>query len=410
MARVGNRLSDISAQLLLFPDRPTHPTLTVFSEVSKLASTISDHVKADGDTNVFRHDVHAAILECRKQLADYKPTFDWKTPGWKAPSVVLSSDDDDMPDPTPTPLPQRFANAITPTTSRKRNAEVTPSSHRRVKQEPSAPAVQKPRYTLDALRAEYDCGNTSGVPGSINSKVTDRLILQALSNWDVFVERMLKDIASKILAQIQESIAQDLAGRRATRFHARTTESLTGLVNNIMRAQTDHIKYLLLCEQERPVTCSKWTAVRAGRLREVESARRLQRTKEYFDTHEAGKPKPTPNDKRAEKARDHAWTQVHLGDDEWAIELECAATITTYYDTASMCFIDTVAKSIERGVMRPLREDVSRTLLEELHADDAQECALLLAEDPQREAERAKLTAEKERLEKALAELNSLHA
>lgn len=410
MARVGNRLSDISAQLLLFPDRPTHPTLTVFSEISKLASTITNHVKADADINVFRREVKGLILECKKQLANFKPTFDWKTPGWKAPALVVSSDDENLPDATPTPLPQRFADTITPTTSRKRNAEATPSSHRRVKQEPSAPAVQKTRYTLDALRAEYDCGNTSGVPGSINHKVTDRLILQALSQWDVFVERMLKDITSKILAQIQESIAQDLAGRRATRFYARTTETLTGLVNNIMRAQTDHVKYLLICEQERPVTYSKWASFKVHRQREFEGARLQQRTNEYFDAHDEGKSKSTPNDKRAEKARDITWTRANLGVDEWSIEVDCAATLITYYDMASMCFIDTVAKSVERGVMRPLREDVSRTLLEELHADDAQECALLLAEDPQREAERAKLTAEKERLEKALAELNSLHA
>lgn len=410
MGRVGDRLSEINKQLVLFPDRPTLPTYTVITEINKLSATISNHVRGNEDVNLFRREVEDIILDLKKQLIDAKPTFDWKTPGWKAPSLSLISDDEEMPDATPTPLPQRRAPIVTPTTTRKRNAEATPSSQRRVKKEPSAPTVQKQKHTLEGLRAEYDCGRTSSVPSAINPKVTDRLSLQALSSWDVIVDRMLQSMTAKILSQIQDSIAQDLAGWHATRFFARTTEVLTAFVHRLMQDETNEVKRLLACEQYRPITYSKWTALNGARVRDFEAARRLQRTKEWFETHEADKAKATPNDKRAEKARDLAWAQANLGDDEYQKLLECAATIAAYYDTASMCFIDTVAKNLEFGVMRPLRDEVLSTLSEELRAGDVDECTMLLAEDPQREAERAKLMAEKERLEKALAELNGLGA
>ncbi|KAM0723518.1 hypothetical protein Q7P37_000505 [Cladosporium fusiforme] len=407
--RVDGRLSEVRTQLVRFPERPTHPTITVISEINKLASTISDHVRAERDVNKFKRGFEDVFWQVKKLIADARPSVDWKTPGWQMPSLVLS-DDDDMPDATPTPRPQRPVPTATPTSSRKRNAEATPSSNRRIKTEPSAPTVLKQKYTLDALRAEYACGSTSRLPGSVNPKVTDRLCLQALSSWDAIVDHMLKDITNKILAQVQDSINDDLTGRHATRFYERTTEVLTSFVEFLMHEETGRIKRLLACEQANPITYSKWTGLNAARVREYEAARRQQRTKEWFETHDVDKPRPTPNEKRKEKSNDSAWVQVNLGDDEWASEVECVAKITTYYDTAAMCFLDTAAKSIEFGVMQPLRDEVARTLLESLRADDADECTVLLAEDPQREAERAKLMAEQERLVKALGELSGLGA
>jgi hypothetical protein len=85
-----------------------------------------------------------------------------------------------------------------------------------------------------------------------------------------------------------------------------------------------------------------------------------------------------------------------------------AANIFAYYDTASTCFIDTVAKCLEYGVMAPLRDDVQVALLSHLNVEDAAVCTQLLAEDPERERQRTKLLAEQGKLVEAIAELKGL--
>ena len=79
-----------------------------------------------------------------------------------------------------------------------------------------------------------------------------------------------------------------------------------------------------------------------------------------------------------------------------------------YYENAAMCFVNAAAKSIEYGVLRPLRSDVANNLCEGLNAGDPVVCAQLLAEDPARERERISLQGEKEKLGKAMVSVGEL--
>lgn len=406
LARVKNRLDEVHAQLELFPDRPTHPTYTVISEIQKLATTIADHVKGESDVNLFRNDFLEIVTNFKKVLLKAKPTLEMKTPGWQAPALSLLSDGDDAPDATPTPLPVRAS--VTPS-SRKRphnnNINTTTPSSRRIKPDPATPAVQKSSYTLESLRSEYERGSISGVPGSVNSKVTDRLILQTLKGWTGAVDRLLSDADAAVRDLIAQAMDQDMSTRSSTQFYVRTQNTLTDLITQLVKDESDRIRYLLACEQEKPVTFSKWDALKNSRIRDFHASRALQRTKEHFETLEADKPRSTPQEKRAEKAKDAAWVQANLGDDEWKEVIESAARISAYYDTAAMCFVDTVAKNLEFGLLRPLRLEVAPRLFEELRTTDEGVCAELLAEDPERERLRAELGAERARLQQALDEL-----
>lgn len=374
-------------------------------EVQQLASNIGHHVRGESDVNEFRKTFEDMISRFKKQLSESKPTIDMKTPGYKAPDIVLSSDDEEAMNATPSRMPIRTTPSSA--SSRKRPAESTPSS-RRIKAESAAPAVQKQAYTLENLRRKYDRGNTSGVPGSINSKVTDRLILLSLNSWDVIVDHLLKDANTQIENLVAKSVTETLASRQKTLFYERTSDVLRAFIAKLMHDASDRLHFLVLCEQEKPVTHSNWAGHKSSRMREFGKLRTLQRVHEYFETQEADKTRTTPNEKRAEKAKDTNWVASTLNDDDWAIEIDCIATITVYYDIATMCFVDTVAKNLEFGVLRPLRCEIEQTLLRELNANDATECAELLAEDPEREKLRNGLVAEKAKLEQAMDELKTL--
>ena len=410
----------------MLPAAPPHPGFAVASHIQTLAASIASHINGDRDVNTFRLTwTKITTTKFCKRLTDMKPSFNLKTPGYKAPSIVLDDDDDSEPaTPTPirvairssmTPKPSasRRSNNITPSSSRKRPAEdATP---RRVKADPATPSFTQKTLTLETLRFEYARGNTSGVPGSINAKVTDRLILESLNNWNDALNGTLKEANHTISNLIQQSIDNALKNLHLTDLYRRTKEELVAFLAGLMHTENDKLHNLLACEQEKAiVTHSNWTTLRNARLHDLQSQRNLQRVNEHFDTFDAAlantssKAKPTPAEKRAEKAKDTTWLTQTLGADEYATEIDCLATIICYYENAAMCFVNTAAKSIEHGVLRPLRSDVAQTLCDGLNAGDPAVCAQLLAEDPARERERIALQGEKEKLEKAMVSVGEL--
>jgi hypothetical protein len=365
-----------------------------------------------------------------KRLTNMKPSFNLKTPGYKAPSIVVDDDDDDSEPATPTPVrvqvPIRSSMTPKPSAARRNNNNITPSSSRkrpaedatplRVKSDPATPSFTRKSLTLETLRFEYARGNTSGVPGSINAKVTDRLILESLNTWDEALDGMLKEANHTIAALINQSIDNALKNLHLTDLYRRTKEELAAFLAGLMHKESDKLHNILACEQEKAiVTHTNWNTLRNTRLRDLQSQRNLQRVNEHFDTLEAAaaasstsKTKITPAEKRAEKAKDTAWFTENLGADEYAVEIDCLATIMCYYENAAMCFVNAAAKSIEYGVLRPLRSDVANNLRDGLNAGDPAVCAQLLAEDPARERERIALESEKEKLGKAMVSVGEM--
>lgn len=408
--RVENRLGVITDQLKLYPERPTHPMSIVIQEVTQIAGIITAHVKGDEHVNPFRKAIEAVIKSFKQNLLDVKPSLDFKTPGYIAPSISLDSDDEpETPTPSRTQKPVR--PSATPQPSRKRSAVDTPGRRQqRIKPDPAGPTLERPVHTLDSLRETYEQGNTSGIPGFINAKVTKKLILSSLESWTAAVTRLLENAEKEVLSTVQEVADSQLSNRTSTQLCTKSREILAGFVAHHMAEARDRITWLCRCEQEKPITYSKWASTKTQRQRELELARRVQRVNEYFETREATNNirAATPREKRVEKARDDAWVAKELGDDEWAEEVKNAANIFAYYDTASTCFVDTVAKCLEFGVMAPLRDEVQTALLNNLHVEDAAACTQLLAEDPERERQRTKLLAEQAKLVEAIAELKGL--
>ena len=427
-SRIAARLEIVTDKLTLLPAAPPHPGFAVASHIQTLAASIASHINGDRDVNTFRQAwTKITTTKFCKRLTDMKPSFTVKTPGYKAPSIVLDDDDDSEPA-TPTPVRQvPIRTSMTPKPSASRRNDITPSSSRkrpaedatprRLKTDPATPSFTKQKtLTLETLRFEYARGNTSGVPGSINAKVTDRLILESLTTWNDALNSMLEEANHTIAALINQSIDNALKNLHLTDLYRRTKDELAAFLASLMHAETDKLRTLLACEQEKPlVTHTNWTALRNARLRDLTSQRNLQRVNEHFDTLEAAaastsssKTKITPAGKRAEKANDAAWLTQTLGVDEYAVEIDCLATIMCYYENAAMCFVNAAAKSIEYGVLRPLRSDVANTLYGGLDAGDPVACAQLLAEDPARERERVGLQGEKGKLEKAMVSVGVL--
>jgi hypothetical protein len=330
---------------------------------------MTSHIRGDRDINLFRDMWEKLVLKFRKQLIGLKPSYSLKTPGYKEPTFPVSDDDDSEPA-TPTPIrpskgmpvrssmtprpngPNARLNNTTPSSAKKRSAEDVTS--RRMKDDPATPAVTRQSFTLETLRAQYERGNISSVPGSVNAKVTDRLIVESLAAWNTTLEQLLKEFETLITSLITQSIDHALKDVQRTKFYRRIKEELDAFIACLMHAEGDRLKYNLSCEQEKAiVTHGDWKTLRNARLRDLQSQRNSQRVKEHFDTIEATpKAKITPADKRAEKAKYAAWLTQDLGMDDWTTEIECLATIMCYYDIAVEGFVNSArrASSTESSV------------------------------------------------------------
>ena len=408
MGRVESRLGKVTKQLTLYPERPNNPTSIINQEVVDIAGIISNSVRGGGTANTLRNAVVAVIKSFKKNLLDYKPSLNCTTPGWKKPSISLDSDNEpETPTPLRTAMPVR--PSATPTPSRKRPATDFSALQQRVKPDPAGAAIEKTVYTLDGLREKYQMESTSGIPGTINSNAHDTLILSALESWNAAVARLIENAKKEVLSTVQQAVNSRLSNRSSTQFYTKSHEILAEFVAQRMDQLLDRITWLCSCEQEKPITFSKFEKTEESRHAELDLARKAQRVYEHFETREAASNiRATPREKRMEKARDDAWVAKELGADEWAKEVRNAAYIFAYYDTASTCFVDTVAKCLEFGIMAPLREHVKDFLSASLHIEDADVCTQLLAEDPERERQRTKLLAEQAKLVEAIAELKGL--
>jgi hypothetical protein len=241
LTRVENRLNEITHQLTFYPERPNHPTAIVIQEVTQIAGIIVTHVKGDEDINPFRKAIEAVIKSFKQNLLDVKPILDVKTPGYKAPPISLDSDDEpETPTPSRTQMPVR--PSATPTPSRKRPAVDTPARRpQRIKPDPAGPSLERPVYTLDSLHEAYDQGNTSGMPGNINVKVTRKLILSALESWTDAVKRLLENAEKEVLSTVHNVVDSQLSNRTSTQLYTQSRTILENFVKFHMAEARKHI-------------------------------------------------------------------------------------------------------------------------------------------------------------------------
>lgn len=106
---------------------------------------------------------------------------------------------------------------------------------------------------------------------------------------------------------------------------------------------------------------------------------------------------------------EHDFVRSKLGSDRYNWVISEMAMVLAYYDYSLGSLVDTMAKTLECGLLSELEGQLTDKLMVELRAGEPEHCALLLAEDPRRELQRARLDQEKRKLVAALEELNALH-
>lgn len=432
--RVDKRLTDVCAELRNFPEETQSAMQTVLSEIDKLNNIVKAHIKGEELDNKFRSEWKVLLYEVRKQLATARPQVLLSTPGYVKPTFSIDSDDsDDKDDPTPgrhrtltpTPMPIHSAKARKgnngqrlghtaqhqPATGRtpqhRATTGATPLTPQR--QAPNRDSTEPLKFTLDAVKRALERGSSSGLPYQTNTKVVEHFALQSLNGWDD-IGRLLMEKVSRLFARmLAQSVADIFASRRHTRFYLEIDAETKRFCARHLDQATEHVQHILYCEKHKAITYDH------DRLRDLiekirtglSNVRLKERVDEHYDTLESNGVKVPQGEERRKKHTNQELLST-LGADEYSREVREMATPLAYYDIAAARMLDTIANHLEVALMYGLQSGLCDALRTALRVHDETHCRTLLAEDPEREAKRVKLLAEKDKLLVAMEELRML--
>ncbi|KAI7087184.1 P-loop containing nucleoside triphosphate hydrolase protein [Hortaea werneckii] len=427
--RVQDRLATVSKHLEQFPERPDglSACYLVMDEAHTVTTAITMLIRGEGQTQL-RAEYKGLLRELRTQLRQGKPQIILGTPGYVKPAISLDSDDDtDEP---------RAANSrlSTETPSKKRkvssNNFQTPTQRDRIKVDDSfaTPASRNRSKTvsedaaqysvsstgtplaLDEVKDMFDFGSTTCLPDQIDPRVTESLIKQFLQDWRRFVEELLVRTYRLLADKLQACIYEALPARQSTQLLRDISGILESLVKDLLTQQKERLGYLVDCEMHKPITYNNKllateTTAQKNRLGQL---RHIERVNEHYDTLESKGAARIPHGEERKKKLEDQTLRSQLGPDCFSREVDALATPLAYYDIASLRLVDTIASHLEFGLMYGLETKLRDALRTGLKVTEEQHCLELLAEDPERENLRLRLTAEKEKLVMAMKDLDGL--
>ncbi|KAI7204388.1 P-loop containing nucleoside triphosphate hydrolase protein [Hortaea werneckii] len=423
--RVQDRLATVNKHLEQFPERPDGLSAChiVMDEAHTVTTTITMLVRGEGQTQ-FRAEYRGLLRELRIQLERGKPQISLGTPGCVKKAISLDTDDE-TDDPkagnsrlsSETPSKKRKNNHFQTPTQRDRvnidDSFETPTSRNRsktVSEDHDAASSSGIPLALDEVKDLFDFGSTYCLPDQIDPRVTDSLIKQFLKDWRRLVEELLVRVYRLLAVKLQACIYEVLPARRSTQLLRDISSILEGLVKDLLTQQKERVTYLVDCELHKPITYNNKllateTAAQKDRLTQ---SRHIERVNEYYDTLESKRAARIPFGEERKKKFEDQTLRSQLGPDCYSREVIALATPLAYYEIASSRLLDTIASHLEFGLMYGLETKLRDALRTGLKVTEEQHCLELLAEDPERENLRLRLTAEKEKLTMAMKDLEGL--
>jgi len=179
----------------------------------------------------------------------------------------------------------------------------------------------KPKNTFQGIQQAHEEGNTSGIPGTLSTQVTQRLMCQTLQGWDDIIDCLLNDFNNEACNMINQSLL-DYEG---TSIYATASKFLHGRMEVWMETSGTSIKKQLGCQKYQPY-CG-------------------------YDTWKASVGTRTTAIKDAVTRRGHL---EHYIRDEI---IECSAMISLFYDYICQNFACIIVTNLEHDVMRHLRSN-----------------------------------------------------
>ena len=453
--QIEDRLAAIDAELSRIPETPLH---TAARTVADVVQAFASHVRSEmaGDhgfmtwSNTWEQVQQAmwdTLLKLRPTMVTFgeldKGLFSATLPGHSADeSIVIDSEDEmetsGLPE-TPSKKrkrdaqPKREAETLAPGSSpfrtpRKptgRGARQQPSSMPSSNQSDDIAAL-KESFNLDDVIRHISQNSKSRVPGQVNPKVREELMLSAFKQWPRVVDTFFNDLQHRLKQHMQYLFDLHFGGWKESELYTASFAIVESLLDNNFEEQRTimageclnderegpHIFHKDIFKEEKAATIKRYTQARINSR--FSAFVREAATHYGRDITQAEKEKIRKDDKKMAVIEMEPYTH----------EIDLVADIATYYVIAARRFHDSVTMRIESKFFVQLRDKLRDQLQDELGIYDVHSgkplsydsrlleqadivagphnAQRLLAESPERLARRNILVAKKKALVEGL--------
>lgn len=401
--QIEDRLAVVDSELNRIPDTPLHTaTCTVADVVQAFANNVSSEMAGDHGHMAWNNIWDELEQTFWDMLLTLKPTmltsgaldqglFTTSLPGRSADeSIVIDSDDDgEMSTAPETPSKKRKHDAQpkrepnTPAPSPRGFRTPTKPASRSSRQQSSASSAStqnddiarfKKQYKLDDVTLYIRQNSKSRVPGQIDPKVREEMMLSALDHWPLVVRKFFKEFEHRLNQRMQVLFDVHFNAWRGSELYTASFAIVRSLLdNNLHEQRTTMATESLNDEREGPHIFHKDIVKKekADMAERYVQARLNARFKAFITEAEAHHERAwSPAEK--EKIRKDERKMAIIKEEPYSHEIDLVADITTYYMIAARRLHDSITMRIESKFFKQLRDKLRDQLQDELGIYDEQ--------------------------------------
>ncbi|KAF2998648.1 hypothetical protein E8E13_007813 [Curvularia kusanoi] len=434
--QIEDRLAAVEVELSQIPDVPLHTAVrTVADVVQDFAVTVRNEISGEHGFISWSNTWDRVQQTMWEDLDNLKPTmmilgkldeglFAETMPGRSADDAISIDSDDDT---------AMSGGPETPSKKRKHNvepkSEQTPApgvSPFRTPRKPIRPGrgsqstgtasssgqsneiPKREPFTLDGVNDYVKHNSRAKVPGHMNPKVREELMLSAFEHWPKVIDNFFTMLNRELKESIKAIFHKDFSRHAGSKLFTESFAIVQSLLdNNIHEQRATMAIESLKDEQEGPHIFHKaqFRSEKQATMERYAQARHEARFKALFKQRAAHIDRElTPQEK--EKMRKDEKIKSLIAKEPYSHEIDLIADITTYYMIAARRLHDAITMRIESKFFKQLRVGLRDQLQDELGIYDGPQgqykAQLLLTESPERMTRRNVLVTRRNALVEGL--------
>ena len=399
--QIESRLAKVEAELSQIPDVPLHTAVrTVADVVQSFANVVSSEMAGEHGFMTWSNTWEGIQQGFWDMLIKLQPTmsvhgsldeklYSATQPGRSADDAInIDSDDDtNMSDLPETPSKKR-RHGDQPK-SEQTPASSAPSPFRTPKKPLGRPrpqsrdqsgsaaassampedlAVHRMSFNLDKVTEYVRQNSKVKVPGQINPKVREELMLNALEYWPLVIDHFFAELETQLKKRLEAIFEDKFQTWQESKLYRDSLAVLRSLVDsNIHEQRTTMAGESLKDEREGPHIFHKdyFKKEKAATLERYSQARINSRFKAFVKEKAAYTDREVLKPEQ-DKLRKDAKIMAIINEEPYTEEIDLVADIATYYMIAARRFHDSVTMRIESKFFKQLREKLRNQLEDEL--------------------------------------------
>ncbi|OJD16273.1 hypothetical protein AJ78_03564 [Emergomyces pasteurianus Ep9510] len=259
-------------------------------------------------------------------------------------------------------------------------------------------------FALEEIREISNETYTSGVPGLSNPHVVETMNKLSIMHWDQPMVAFLSATYELMENFLMDKLDDVFASYKRTALYGKLREIIPNFLQALREPHIRLADEFYQVERMKPFTMAAATFQGAQRdaYDTLKPKRQESRVTRFLEVEykESGK-----------RLDPSGISDIQMGEDEYAKEVENMAVSRAYYHVASSRFVDTLCQSVYAKLFFKCDKELRSTIIKELGIldDNASErCAELMVEDPERQMRRRDLKREQEKLKKAMDSLRAV--